>query len=162
MQAYSFREGETIVKEMTDLLCLDLVEKEMITPSLTLYVGYSNALHLPAAKGTVKLDVPSSSDKILVPAAAALYGRIVDPQYPVRRISITCNQVVADDGVSQQMSMFEEQGTARRDKRLQQIVLDIKKKYGKNSILKGLNYTPEATTRERNLQIGGHKSGDEA
>jgi DNA polymerase V len=76
----------------------------------------------------------------------------------VRRINITCNRVVTDNG-AEQLSVFDTDDTAK-NKTIQQTLLKIKAKYGKNSILKGMNFQESATTRERNRQIGGHKSGE--
>lgn len=164
MRDYNFDEGKLIVREMMDLLCLDLVDKGLITASVTVQIGYSNALHTPPAKGTIKFDRATSADRIILPAVTSLYNRIVDQNKPVRRINITCNHVTAymPDDFSQ-MSLFdnsfEDKSNARNNK-VQKAVLSIKKKYGKNSILKGMNYSDAATTRDRNRQIGGHKSGE--
>lgn len=165
MRDYSFDEGRLIVREMLDLLCLDLVDKGLVTDSVTIYIGYSNALDAEPARGTAKLNKSTSADHIIIPAVSALYDRIVDPSMPVRRINITCNHVNEyTESDSVQMSMFDspvEDESSKRNMRVQKAVLDIKKKYGKNSILKGMNYSESATTRERNRQIGGHKSGEE-
>ncbi|MCD4712079.1 MAG: DNA repair protein, partial [Clostridiales bacterium] len=164
MRDYDFEEGRLIVREMMDLLCLDLVDKGLVTDSVTIYIGYSNALHVEPVRGTAKLDKSTSADSIILPAVTTLYDRIVDPGKPVRRINITCNHVTDDipsDAI--QISMFDnpkDDQSTERNNRVQKAVLGIKKKYGKNSILKGMNYSEGATTRDRNRQIGGHKSGE--
>ena len=94
----------------------------------------------------------------MVPAVAALYRRIVDPRYLIRRISITCNNVTRDTGVLQ-LNMFEDVSKQIRQRALQETLLGIRARYGKNSILKGMNYEEAATGRERNEQIGGHRRG---
>jgi DNA polymerase V len=164
MRDYLFEEGRLIVREMMDLLCLDLVDKELVTDSVTIYIGYSNALHVEPARGTAKLKKSTSADRIILPAVTALYDRIVDPKKPVRRINITCNHVSEDlEDATVQLSMFDsttDDESSNRNLRVQKAVLDIKKKYGKNSILKGMNYSEAATTKDRNRQIGGHKSGE--
>lgn len=164
MRDYNFEEGRLIVREMMDLLCLDLVDKGLVTRSVTLQVGYSNALHTEPAKGTAKLDRATSADSIVLPAVTALYERLVDRRKPVRRVNITCNNVIEDSesGVVQ-LSLFdnaEDGESTKRNHMVQKAILDIKKKYGKNVILKGMNYEEAATTKERNRQIGGHKSGE--
>ena len=78
----------------------------------------------------------------------------------VRRINITCNRVVADIG-AEQLTLFEETDT-KKNRILQETMLKIKSRYGKNSILKGMNFQDAATTRERNEQIGGHKANGQA
>lgn len=163
MRDYAFEEGRLIVREMMDLMCLDLVDKSLVTSSVTLYVGYSNSLHADPSRGTVKFEIPTSADRLIIPAVIALYNRTVDKNKMVRRINITCNQVLdVDTNASHQLSFFDQsddQG-AEKNLKVQKAVLEIKKKYGKNSILKGMNYEASATTRERNRQIGGHKSGE--
>ncbi|MDH8679364.1 DNA repair protein [Fusibacter bizertensis] len=164
MRDYSFEEGRLIVREMMDLLCLDLVDKGIVTDSVSIQIGYSNALKVESAKGTAKLSKATSADRIILPAVTKLYERIVDRKKPVRRINISCNHVAEenqDDMV--QLSLFDhpkEDEAVARNHSVQKAVIDIKKKYGKNAILKGMNYSEAATTRERNRQIGGHKSGE--
>jgi len=158
MRDYGYHEALLVLKEMVDSLCLEMVEKGVVTQSLGLMVGYSNKLKMEPAHGSIRLEQPSNSDRVLIDAAAKLYGRIVDRQYPIRRLSVTCNQVVEEG--CEQCSLFTDPGESRRTKQLQLAVLDIKKKYGKNSILKGISLEEGATARERNRQIGGHKSGE--
>ncbi len=158
MTDYSFSDGELIVKEMTDLLCLDLVKHNLVTKSVNLVVGYSNSLKLKPAKGTSSIDAPTNSDEVLVPFVSKLYRRIVNPEYPVRRINITLNNVVEDTGT--QMSLFRTPESAEKNKKIQKAIIDIKEQFGKNAVLKGMNLEKKATTMERNRQIGGHKSGE--
>ena len=145
-----------ILKEMIDLICLDLVAKKLITDSVTIYVGYSNSLNIKGAKGTAHIPCKTNSDSMILPEVIKLYDKIVNPDYPVRRIMITCNRVSEDLG-AMQLTLFED---VNKTSVIQETVLKIKTKYGKNSILKGMNFLAPATTRERNRQIGGHKSGD--
>lgn len=159
MEDYSFQDGKLIVKEMMDLMCLDLVDKKLVTNSITLQIGYSNRLHHEPAKGTTSLDEETNADLLLIPAVAQLYERIVDPTLPVRRVYITCNRVVPEE--YRQYNLFTDMEELERNRRMQEAVLDIKHKFGKNAILKGMNLQEHAMTRERNQQIGGHKSGEE-
>jgi DNA polymerase V len=157
---YDFEAGRLIAKEMADMLCLDLVDKQLVTKSVTLHVGYSNQLHKEPAHGTISLDTDTNADILIVPAVAALYERIVDPGYPIRRMNLTFNNVTPEE--YKQYSFFtdtSDEELARRRK-MQQAVISIKKKYGKNSILKGMNLEDASTAIERNRQIGGHKSGE--
>ena len=158
MRDYSFKEAEIIVKEMVDCICGEMVEKNLVTDSLTMCVGYSNSLCLDFARGSAKTAIPTNCDKILIPAALNLYRRIVNENYPVRRINITCNRVTKDSGVMQ-FSMFDDNEQMLRNKIIQETMIGIKRKHGKNSILKGTSYQSCATGMERNMQIGGHKSG---
>ena len=158
MRDYKFGEGELIAKEMMDQLSLDMTAKDYVTESITLWVGYSKSEENPGARGTAQFCRPTNLSTEMVPAVAALYRRIVDSRYLIRRISITCNNVTRDAGVLQ-LNMFEDVSKQIRQKALQETLLGIRARYGKNSILKGMNYEEAATGRERNEQIGGHRRG---
>ncbi len=157
MRDYSYDEARVIVKEMTDLLCLRLAKNGLLTGSVTLFVAYSHTLQAPAAHGSTSVSHATSAPSLLIPAVTALYNRITNPALPVRRINICFNRVQPEGDV--QLSMFEDYSADRRDLELQTAVLSIKHRYGKNAILRGMDYDEAATTRERNCQIGGHKSG---
>ena len=158
MRDYKASEGEIIAKEMVDQLCLDMAAKKLVTESISLYVGYSYTQGVPGTGGTAQFARPTNLATEIVPAIAALYRRIVNPAYVIRRIGLSCNDVIMDSGMVQ-LNMFEDTTKQLRDKALQETLLDIRAKYGKNSILKGMSYMEAATGRERNNQIGGHKSG---
>ena len=158
MRDYKYHEGEIIAKEMMDQLCLDMAAKKLATDSVSLYVGYSYTQGVPGAGGTAKLATETNLASMLVPAIETLYHRIVDPRFVIRRVCLSCNNVVEDIGVLQ-LNMFEDATKQLRDKAIQETMLGIRAKYGKNSILKGVNFDPAATGRERNLQICGHRSG---
>lgn len=155
---YPYDKGLLIVKEMMDLLCLDLVEKNLVTGSVTLHVSYSNRLNIPSAHGTTTLDVETNSDLLLIPAVTELYHRIVNPSYGIHRVNITCNNVMPEE--YHQYHFFVDGEELERSRKMQQAVISIKNKFGKDAILKGMNYEEGAMTRERNHQIGGHKSGE--
>ena len=126
------------------------------------------------AHGTENLEQYTSSSKRLVDAATALYERVVNPQLLVRRMYLTATHVldasdIPDPTALEQLDLFTdypavEQARAQEDAELQRehqrqkAVLEIKKKFGKNAILKGISFTEGATARERNGQIGGHKA----
>ena len=157
MRDYNSREGEVIVKEMMDQLCLDMAAKKLVTDSISLYVGYSHTQGVPGVGGTAQFSGPVNTAAEIVPAIATLYRRIVNPSYAIRRIGLTCNSVTEDLGALQ-LNMFEDTTKQLRHKALQEAMLGIRAKYGKNAILKGMNFDQAATGRERNNQIGGHKS----
>lgn len=158
MRDYNFEDGELIVKEMTDLMCLDLVNENLVTKSITLHIGYSNALHLKPAHGTISLDTESNADIEIIPAVTKLYHRIVNPIYGIRRINISFNNVV--DEAFRQYSFFCNAESLDKNNKMQKAVIELKQKFGKNAVLKGMNLQKNATTIERNHQIGGHKSGE--
>ena len=157
MRDYKCNEGEIIAKEMMDQLCLDMTAKKLATDSVSLSVGYSHTEGIPGTGGTAKLGIETNAASMLVPAIETLYRRIVDPRFVIRRVCISCNNVVEDQGVLQ-LNMFEDTTKQLKDKALQEAMLGIRAKYGKNSILRGMNYDPAATGRERNAQIGGHRA----
>ena len=156
---YSFEDAKLIVKEMTDLLCLDLVDKGLITESMSLVVGYSNELHEKMARGTASMSVATNSAKKIIPYMMDLFDQIVDKNLPVRRINMSFQKLT--DEVYEQYDLFTDSAEIERERRLQKATLSIKKKFGKNAILKGMNLQEAGTTIERNQQIGGHRSGDE-
>lgn len=161
MRDYNFEEGRLIIQEMMDLMSLDLVEKHLVTSSVSIYVGYSHTADAKPAKGTAPIRIETNSDSILMPAVTELYERIVDPRLPIRRVMLTCNNVVTDTGCYQ-LNLFDQTVTLealKRDRKRQEAVLDIKRRFGKNAMLRGMDLQEAATTRERNRQIGGHKSG---
>ena len=155
---YSFEECRLIVKEMTDTLCLDMAEKGLVTSSLSLMIGYSNELGIKPATGTTSMTAATSSYRVIIPYVLALYERIVDREKPVRRLSVTCNSVM--DESYEQYDLFTDHAAVERDRRLQKAALEIKKRYGKNALIRGMDLQEAGTTMERNRQIGGHRSGE--
>ena len=101
---YSHEDGRLIVKEMADLLCLDLVDKGLVTESVSLYLGYANHLNKEPARGTISLRSATSSARIILPQVEQLYERITDAYSPIRRVNLTFNRVV--DEVYQQYDLF--------------------------------------------------------
>lgn len=155
---YSFEECRLIVKEMLDALCLDMMDKGNVTSSVSMMIGYSNELDLKPATGSTSMSVSTNSYRRIIPYVMDLYERIVDKNTPIRRLSLSCNNLV--DEVYEQYDLFTDPVELERDRRLQKAALEIKKKFGKNAIVRGMDLQEAGTTIERNRQIGGHKSGD--
>lgn len=153
-----YETGKLLVKEMVDLLCLDLVDKGLVTDSVTLHVGYGRRFSMKSAHGTAAMTCTTSSARQITAYTIALYERIMDRYTPIHRISLTYNNVV--DEAYQQYDLFCDPVEMEREHRMQKAMLDIKEKFGKNAILKGMNLQKGATTMERNRQIGGHRSGE--
>lgn len=122
-----------------------------------IYLGYSNYLHMVGAGGTVSFNVKTSSSKIIIKAAEELFEEIADENLMVRRVSLSFNEATTEDVV--QYDLFTDPDELDKEKRLQRAALEIKKKFGKNAIIKGMNLEEAGTAMERNLQIGDHKSG---
>lgn len=195
--AYEAQRAKLVLREMADLLVLDLVDKGLVTDQLVVTVGYDvenltdperrkkyhgeivrdgYGRQIPKhAHGSVNLGMYTSSSKKIMDAAARLFDRIVNPELLVRRLNITANHVIseADAGkkeeVCEQLDLFTDyvalaaeqkrvQAELEREKKVQQAMLSIKKKYGKNAVLRGMNLEEGATAKSRNEQIGGHKA----
>lgn len=193
---YDFDKAKLIVKEMTDLLVLDLVDKGLVTDQIVLTIGYDienladpirrenykgeiitdhygRAIPQPA-HGSVNIEGHSSSTTEIMTAAMQLYEQIVDRKLLVRRVNVTANHVISEDkaikqSAAEQLDLFadydalQKQGTKEteqreRERRIQNAELKIKKKHGKNAILRGMNLEEGATAKSRNEQIGGHKA----
>ena len=195
---YTYENAQLIVKEMTELLTLDLVEKGLVTNQMVLTVGYDidNLINSSISKnykgeittdrygrkipkhahGTVNIDHKTSSTKIIMEAVMNLYEKIMNKNLLVRRINITANNIVSEKENEnnnkkkyEQLNLFinyEEEDKKRAEnkkheeseKNIQKAMLDIKKKYGKNAIIKGMNLQKEGTTIARNNQVGGHRA----
>lgn len=154
---YEYEEGVLVVKEMADLLCLDLVDQGLVTSHISLVIGYSNQKCFEPAKGSTTLRSATSSNRRLLSYVEQLYRRIVRPGAYIRRITLTYTGVMAED--YQQFDLFSDPEETEKDVKVQRAAISIKQRYGKNAILKGMNLEESATTIERNGQIGGHKSG---
>lgn len=154
---YEYEEGVLVVKEMADLLCLDLVDQGLVTSHISLVIGYSNQKCFEPAKGSTTLRSATSSNRRLLSYVEQLYRRIVRPGAYIRRITLTYTGVMTED--YQQFDLFSNPEETEKDVKAQRAVISIKQRYGRNAILKGMNLEESATTMERNGQIGGHKSG---
>ena len=126
------------------------------------------------AHGTGNIGKHTSSTKLITDTAMELFDRIVDKNLLIRRINITANHIVNENTVSdkksyEQLDLFtdyeetrktreQEQAAEKKERNLQEAILDIKKHYGKNAVIKGMNMEEGATAVERNKQIGGHKA----
>ena len=153
---YSFSDARLIVREMTDLLVLDLVDKGLTAESVTLDIGYDYKLERAPSHGTAHFGTPSSSAKKILAAADGLYVRIANQVLPIRRISICLNRLSVETGL--QYDLFTDPKEVERERSMQRAVLKLKKRFGKNAVLKGCNLEEASTAIERNAQIGGHKA----
>lgn len=188
-----FDKTKIIVREMTEMLVLDLVSKNLVTDQIVLTIGYDRenlmdpvrmrnykgeysidqyGRKIPKhAHGTINLDGYTSSTNVIVRAVLELFNRIVDENLLVRRINMSANHVINENEAKQdryeQINLFDmiefdekkvDQEKLQKEKDIQKAVLDIKKKFGKNAILKGMSLQEGATAIDRNNQIGGHKA----
>lgn len=152
---YSTEDAELIVKEMTDLLCLDLVDKGLATTNISLYIGYESRLEVESSRGSKSLDFALSSARMLIPQMQELYNKVVKKGVLVRRLNISFNELVDEAFV--QYNLFVDPAELERERNIQKAMINIKNKFGKNAVLKGMNLEKAGTTIERNEQIGGHR-----
>lgn len=157
MRDYAKDECRIVVKEMADALCLELVEKGCYAGSVSMYLGYSSRFEVEGSKGSISFPGDTCSARLIIASVEELFDSIVK-DYPIRRINMSFNNVV--NNAYLQYDLFTDQTELEKENKMQHAILDIKKKYGKNSILRGMNFEEGATMRERNQQIGGHKSGE--
>lgn len=183
---YSNKDALMVLKEMADNLCLELVDKALLTNQIVLTVGYdienmknSSILYNGEVKidsfgrakpknshGTINLKDYTSSTVEIVAAAAKLFQDITHKNLLIRKVSISFNNVLPEGrAVIKSMSILdflEEDNNKKiqetKEKDMQHAVLNIKRRFGKNAILKGINLMDNATGIDRNNQIGGHKA----
>ena len=193
---YTADKAKLVLREMTDLLVLDLVDKHLVTDQIVVTVGYDienltdearrkaykgeivtdhYGRKIPKhAHGTVNLGKFTSSTKRILQAVDELYEEIVNENLLIRRLNVTACHIAEENNIPtsepmEQLNFFsdfasqgkkfeEDEAQDVREKRRQMALLTIKKKYGKNAILKGMNLEEGATAKDRNAQIGGHKA----
>ena len=194
---YSADKARLILREMAELLALDLVNKKLVTNQITITVGFdrenlTDALrrqqyHGPVTKdhygrdipkhahGTENLDSYTSSTQKILDAATVLFDRLVNKNLLVRRLNIVAGHVIPETDLPHRQSSFEqldlftdyaaveekrrqEEEKQAKERKMQEAMITIKKRFGKNAILKGMNLEEGATARDRNAQIGGHKA----
>ena len=178
----SFSSGQVLKEpyEMADEVGLSLLKKRLVTDQVVLTVGYDTVsaqnymgektrdfygrIVPKHAHGTFNLEDYSSSSKAIRDAVGQLFDKLVNKKLMVRRITIDVNRIKCERNVedeARQLSLFETFDTSEesaKEKRTNEAILTIKKRYRKNAILKGINYEEGATGRERNAQIGGHRA----
>lgn len=182
---YSFDETAVIVREMAELLALDLVDKKVTTNQIVLTLnydteniknGYNGEITVDGygrkipkhAHGTSNINRLTSSSKLVVNAAMDVFYRIADRSLSVRKVNICANHITDENKMEPdnvQLDLFTdyskikaEEDALKKERSLQNAMLRIQKRYGKNAILKGTNLHDCATTVERNNQVGGHKA----
>lgn len=177
---YKYNKAKLVFKEMVDLLVLDLVKNSFATNQITLTVYYDRTnifnnletsiknskdkIVLKKDHGSERLNQYTSSTKIIMNHALKLFNKVTNKNYLIRKISISFHNLIDEKTFNdnlEQLSLFEDANFKKIDKEeknLQKTIVKLKEKYGKNSILKGMDLEEGATTKERNNQIGGHKS----
>lgn len=185
---YTYDSALNVVKEMTDSLVLELVEKNFLTSQISITIGYDienmsrtdytykgkikidsyGRIKPQNAHGSINLDSYTSSTKNLVNAAETLFDRISDKNLLVRKLTVTFNNIIKENTkiINNSLSIEDfiddnkniDTFNYEKEKNIQLAVINIKNKYGKNAIIKGMNMQDGATGMDRNNQIGGHKA----
>lgn len=153
---YKYDRALLALKEMVELGCLDLTDKHLVTANISLSIGYSKDVNKPTG-GSVSLTNTTNSFKLLLPEFIKLFERTTKKDLLIRKINIGFNNVV--DELYSQYDLFTDSKEIEKDVKLQKTIVNIKKKFGKSSILRGMNLEEGATTIKRNKLVGGH-NGD--
>lgn len=178
-EPYSFAQARVVALEMAEEVSLGLLSKKMVTDQVVLTVGYDKVSlvdyngevmtdyygrEVPKhAHGTFNLNDWTASARMISEAVARIFDEKVDPKLKVRRITIDVNHVLLEKEARKKLrqgGLFDAVNDAeelKKEKRTEKAILAIKRKYGKNAILKGINFEDGATGRGRNAQIGGHR-----
>ena len=170
---YAFGEARLVFAEMVETLSMDLVKKGLATSCLSFWVAfdpvslekcrydgplaidYYGRLHPKHTGGTVRLRTRTSSARALRGALLAAFDARVDRRLYVHRLGVAANDTHND---CLQLDMFTDYAALESEEKVQRVILSIRRKYGSNAILKGMNYLEGATARERNTQIGAHRA----
>lgn len=171
---YPFDKARLVVREMVDTVSMALVSHDLVTNAMVLTVGYDRenvdkgiyrgetvvdfyGRTIPKpAHGTANIGYYTSSQAVMAEAVMKLFDRIVDPNLTVRRLNLVATDIV--DASYEQYDLFTDVQKQQREKKRLKAELLIKKRFGKNAIVKGMDLQEGATTIERNGQIGGHRA----
>ncbi len=184
--SYDSARCRIVVREMVELQVLELVSKKLLTDSVTLDLGYDREFDVKTydgelvsdpygrtvpkpAHGSCLLKQHTSSTEKIMKATLEIYDRIVNPDLRIKRLSIAFGNLLPEEEIEKeqyvQLDLFTDYATVEQEKKreerersIQEAMLKIQGKYGKNAILKGTNLEDGGTTIERNSQIGGHKA----
>ena len=178
MRDYAFEEARVVLREMVDSLALELVDKGLVCGHVSLFVGYAHERGLAGersaaaetftgehgtrvvgrrgegANASRKLAEATSSRAELTAAFLTLYEEVVDPARAVRRVNISVGELVPEEYA--ELTLFSNPAADTAEKSLARATMAVKRRFGKNALVRGISYRPEATGRERNEQVGGH------
>lgn len=195
-EPYESGKAKNVVLEMTDAVSFDLIEKGLLTDQLVLTIGYDaeslkrenikNQYDGPTKKdfygrvvpvsshGTININPPTSSSRILLEKISELYDRIINPLLLIRRLTLSVNHLQEETKINKskyaiQLDLFSDYDELKtktenecksleKERKRQETLIKLRKKFGKNVVLTGLNFSEGATQKDRNQQIGGHKA----
>lgn len=152
---YEYDDALLAMKEMVELKALDLVEQHLVTNHISLHIGYAKN-EVKSTGGSIKITIRTNSSQLLMQEFITLFKRTTDKNKPIRRITISFGGVI--DEVYESYDLFTDYEAIEEERKVMQAIVDIRNKYGKNTILKGMNFYDKATTRKRNRLVGGHNA----
>ena len=154
---YSFIKARLVLKEMVELGSLRLIESNLVTDTVSIYIGYSKNI-IKATGGTKRLANYTNVYRELLKSFLQLYDNTTDKNVPIRRIGVNFANVIETDNI--QLSLFTNQEKIDEERKLELAMCSIKNKMGKNAIIRGMDLEEGATTMMRNKLIGGHNGGE--
>ena len=152
---YSFEKARLVLKEMVELGSLRLIENNLVTDSVGLYIGYSKDI-IKATGGTKRINNTTNVYSELLRAFLEIYDKTTNRNVEIRRIGVNFANVVETENV--QLNLFTDQEKIDRERKLELTMLGIKNKMGKNTIIRGMDLEEGATTIARNRMVGGHNA----
>lgn len=171
---YNYEKTKLVIKEMAEQLALDLFDKKLLTAGITLHLNYDREslengsykgetvkdfygrIVPKPAHGTISTGRNTNSSKVITDSVMELFERIADKNLLYRKLNISANDVIPEE--QKQPELFDDTAAEEKESSLQKARLEIIKKFGKNALLKGMDFEEGATTMDRNRQIGGHKA----
>ena len=142
---------------MTEGLIYEIIDKELVTNSVSLSLGFADRT-LATRGGTTKLPVYTDSYKKIFPYFEKLFNKFAGETDKIRRVNVGLNNLIHKDYVV--YDLFADKEKDDKENALQKAIIGVKKKYGKNALLRGVSFEEKATARERNGMIGGHNGGE--
>ena len=152
---YSWEKARLVLKEMVELKSIELVQNNIITDTIRLYIGYSKN-EIKATGGTMKLSLKTNTYTELLRAFLRLFDKTTNPNYKIRRIGISFENVEKENYI--QLDFLVDREKIEKERKVEYAIGGIKRQMGNNAILKGINYEEGATTKLRNTLIGGHNA----
>lgn len=152
---YSYEDAYLVMKEMVESNVLRLVEKHLVTNHISLAIGYSKNI-IPPSRGSGKITNTTNSYKVLLEEFKYLYQRVVRKGYPIRQIAISFGHL--KDEYYEQFDLFQDVVDLEKEKKVQAALIEIRQKYGKNAVIRGMNVCEKATQVKRNGMVGGHRA----
>ena len=152
---YEYDKARLVVKEMVEVLSFKLIDERLVTSHISLYIGYSKDI-IPPTGGSMKINICTNVYSKILPHFMEVFDKTTNKDHKIRRVGISFGNVVSED--LEYFNLFTDPDEVYKERKLQQTISDLKKKYGKSSVIKAMNLEDGATTLKRNKLIGGHNA----